>query len=230
MSKKMLWFLMICFLFMMLVVITAVSTKLDFQSGIRQWQNQLDNKIFKMPISLRKFKCSLLSGVNSLIVHCQKGDSILENIQVSPTVQLKKGRIYHFSFMAMADVQHKIKIEIEKSSKTYWESDSILLTSTPSSCGVYDFDCLLTDGSYTFKFMLGGLDSVNVTLDSIVMTMTPDPNYPRPEDAFEICTHSFQGRSLPFRLFIPKRDDSLHRYPIVLTLHGAGERGTNNEI
>ncbi len=36
------------------------------------------------------------------------------------------------------------------------------------------------------------------------------------------------GKSLPYRLLKPKNYDATQRYPLVLFLHGAGERGTDN--
>jgi predicted peptidase len=36
--------------------------------------------------------------------------------------------------------------------------------------------------------------------------------------------------NLPYRLFIPKNYDSKKTYPLVLALHGAGERGTDDSI
>jgi len=37
-----------------------------------------------------------------------------------------------------------------------------------------------------------------------------------------------QGVTLPYRLFIPDNYSPLNKYPIVLTLHGAGDGGTDN--
>lgn len=37
------------------------------------------------------------------------------------------------------------------------------------------------------------------------------------------------GETLPYRLHVPRGYDSKQKYPIVLFLHGAGERGTDNE-
>ncbi len=38
-----------------------------------------------------------------------------------------------------------------------------------------------------------------------------------------------QGDALPYRLFVPKDYDAKKKYPLILFLHGAGERGDNNE-
>ena len=45
---------------------------------------------------------------------------------------------------------------------------------------------------------------------------------------FEARSHSFQGTTLPYRFFIPENYDSTKKYPLVLALHGAGERGSDN--
>lgn len=38
-----------------------------------------------------------------------------------------------------------------------------------------------------------------------------------------------QKESLPYRLFVPARLDPKAKYPLILFLHGAGERGTDNQ-
>jgi len=40
--------------------------------------------------------------------------------------------------------------------------------------------------------------------------------------------HTFLSDSLPYRFFVPEQYDSTRKYPLVLTLHGAGERGNDN--
>jgi predicted peptidase len=38
------------------------------------------------------------------------------------------------------------------------------------------------------------------------------------------------GQSLPYRLFVPHSDDAGTKYPLLLSLHGAGSRGTDNLV
>ena len=40
---------------------------------------------------------------------------------------------------------------------------------------------------------------------------------------------SAKGESLPYRLFLPANYDAKQKYPLILFLHGAGERGSDNE-
>jgi hypothetical protein len=47
-------------------------------------------------------------------------------------------------------------------------------------------------------------------------------------DQFAKATHTFQGSSLPYRIYIPEGNDPNKKYPLVLTLHGMGERGNDN--
>jgi poly(3-hydroxybutyrate) depolymerase len=43
-------------------------------------------------------------------------------------------------------------------------------------------------------------------------------------------SHTYKGTTLPYRLFIPSPYDSLQLYPVVLALHGSGERGSDNLV
>jgi len=45
---------------------------------------------------------------------------------------------------------------------------------------------------------------------------------------FSARSHTYNGRTLPFRLFVPDNYSATQRYPVVLALHGSGERGSDN--
>jgi len=47
---------------------------------------------------------------------------------------------------------------------------------------------------------------------------------------FEKRSHTFKNTTLPYRIFVPEDYDSNKSYPLILCLHGAGERGIDNEI
>lgn len=46
--------------------------------------------------------------------------------------------------------------------------------------------------------------------------------------AFKSATHTHKGYSLPYRLLKPAKIEPGKKYPVVLFLHGMGERGTDN--
>jgi predicted peptidase len=41
--------------------------------------------------------------------------------------------------------------------------------------------------------------------------------------------HNSHGETIPYQLFVPKGCDAAKKYPLILFLHGAGERGSDNE-
>jgi predicted esterase len=47
---------------------------------------------------------------------------------------------------------------------------------------------------------------------------------------FSPHSHTYAGTTIPYRLFIPQNLDTTRVYPLVLALHGAGERGNDNLI
>jgi predicted peptidase len=182
---------------------------------------------------------TLLSGPNSLTVKCTAGGAALDDVIVYQSKTLQKGRFYHMRFMAMASVPHTIRVGIETPSgerQTLWQSDDIPVGTAPERFGAYEFHCMLPDGSYKFKFMIGGRDNVDVHLDSVSMTWVDDPNHLREEEKFTSHRHPYDGHSLPYRLFSPPPvncgpgENCIVKYPLILALHGAGERGTDNVL
>lgn len=49
------------------------------------------------------------------------------------------------------------------------------------------------------------------------------------QENFEYCSYSEYDVEVPYRIYIPA-DYETNKYPVVLYLHGAGERGSDNEI
>lgn len=45
---------------------------------------------------------------------------------------------------------------------------------------------------------------------------------------FQSRSHTFQGFTLPYRLYVPESYDGSEAHPLIVTFHGSGERGTNN--
>ena len=51
----------------------------------------------------------------------------------------------------------------------------------------------------------------------------------QPEDVFQAkIFRAENGKTIPYRLYLPEKLDPSKKYPLVLFFHGAGERGTNN--
>lgn len=65
----------------------------------------------------------------------------------------------------------------------------------------------------------------------VALSFAPAPALAQPSIVarFEVRAHTHDGFTLPYRLFVPDGYDPDVAYPLVLALHGAGERGTDNE-
>jgi predicted peptidase len=110
-----------------------------------------------------------------------------------------------------------------------WEGPLEEVTQTAKVFGPYRFDCRVADGSYLFMLYLGGTDSVTVWIDAVIAEKTDNPDHLRNDEKFEYGIHHFT-ETIPYRLCRPDAFDPTQLYPFVLALHGAGERGSDNEL
>lgn len=61
-----------------------------------------------------------------------------------------------------------------------------------------------------------------------ILVAEEDDDPPNSAQEFEKASFDHGGKTLPYRLLRPKPVDAKVKYPLVLFLHGAGERGTDN--
>jgi len=51
----------------------------------------------------------------------------------------------------------------------------------------------------------------------------------KPEDVFQERKYECDGYTMPYRIYVPKNYDCGEKYPLLVFLHGAGERGNDNK-
>lgn len=56
------------------------------------------------------------------------------------------------------------------------------------------------------------------------------PEIPAEWGVFEKHVFEYKGQKLPYRLLLPEGYNPQEQYPLLVFLHGAGERGTDNEV
>jgi predicted peptidase len=68
-------------------------------------------------------------------------------------------------------------------------------------------------------------------ISAILLLFFIAPAFLRAQDKslFDRGTFIAKGDTLPYRILFPKDFDPAKKYPLILVLHGAGERGNNNE-
>lgn len=175
----------------------------------------------------------LMSGNNYLSVQAISGGTAGSDVVVMQSRALETGRIYQLSFMLQSSKAHTVQAVFEKGTKDavrHWTSPDLVLDGSKQHFGPFEFKSRLEDGSYYLKFLLGGLDDVTVNLDSVFLWMQDDPDHLREGEKFEYRSHTFGETTLPYRLCPPQGYDPAKAYPLVLALHGAGERGDDNEL
>ncbi|MBN2413549.1 carbohydrate binding domain-containing protein [candidate division KSB1 bacterium] len=202
----------------------------EFDDGTRAWRlekNEGATAVFAVS------QDSLLSGQNSLAVTITNGGTEDWHVQVHQTVQIEIGRFYYVSFMARASAAHTLKAlfqEHRDDYTTYWTGPEVKVDETARHYGPFEFNSRVEDNYNKIKFLVGGKDSITVYIDSVVVTSADDPDYYTTVEKFEKRVHTFGETVIPYRLCPPDFYDPNKKYPLVLALHGAGERGDDNEI
>lgn len=75
-----------------------------------------------------------------------------------------------------------------------------------------------------------GILTIEDDLPTITSLAPGDLSYTIPRRApFEKRTFDFEDNNLPYQIMFPRNYDTTDEYPLVVFLHGAGERGTDNE-
>ena len=74
------------------------------------------------------------------------------------------------------------------------------------------------------------MNVIKITVLAVLITVTHVFSQPQIVAMFTPHSHTYNGTTLPYRLFVPQNYDTTQVYPLVLALHGAGERGNDNLI
>ena len=63
----------------------------------------------------------------------------------------------------------------------------------------------------------------------LLLFVIPAYSYAQKNEAFESGSYAAKGDTMPYRVLFPLNFDPAKKYPLVFVLHGAGERGKDNE-
>mgnify|MGYP006278038217 CR=1 FL=1 len=223
------WLLILIFLVSGATAQENLIRNAEFDDGRRYWRilNENDSEItFDFPTD------SVLSGAASARIEITTGGSTPSDVVMYQSLSLEEGKTYRISFMAIADTPRTFRVKFQEGgvlNRTFWQSPELNLGQTSTHYGPFTFKCNV-NASNRLRFELGGLDNVTVRFDSVWVTAEDRPGYVRTVDKFEKRQHTFESTTLPYRLCRPDFYDPNERYPLVLALHGAGERGTDNQI
>ncbi|MBN1481158.1 T9SS type A sorting domain-containing protein [candidate division KSB1 bacterium] len=201
----------------------------EFDQGRRSWSIKAYNDA---QMEATYPTDSLMSGSACCQIDITNGGTNREEVIAAQTLSLLEGTVYTISFMAMANTPRTIVVRFQESgvlARSFWSTEPLELTEKPKHFGPFTFKCGLSANN-RLEYLLGGQDNTTVWLDSVWVTASEIPNYVKTVDKFEKRQHSYAGTTLPYRLCPPDFYDPGKVYPLVLCLHGAGERGTDNQI
>ncbi len=201
----------------------------EFDDGKKYWTVKKENGA-EMTVDYPKD--GQLSGEAYCRITISRGGTGAGDVYLQQSVLLEEGKAYTISFIAMSDLPHTMEVilkETDTLQRTFWQSPRLELGNAPAHYGPFTFNCSL-GANAVIRFLVGGKDNVQVRLDSIWVTAADRPGYVRTVDKFLKRSHTFGETVLPYRLCLPDFYDPTKRYPLVLALHGAGERGNDNQI
>jgi predicted peptidase len=65
-------------------------------------------------------------------------------------------------------------------------------------------------------------------LGTLILLFTINPLVATDVNLFEARIHKFENESMPYRLFHARNYDKSQKYPLIIFMHGSGERGNDN--
>lgn len=201
----------------------------EFDMGRRYWMIRDEDPAeleFDFPSD------STMSGPNYCRIHVIQGGDDEKDAYAMQSVSIDPGTFYTISFMLMADTPCTIRAAFQESGeleRQFWTSPPLELAPEPKEFGPYTFNSRSLDVSNRLVFWLGGKDDMTFGIDAVTVTVEEDPNFVPTVEKFSYRSHTHNGTILPYRLCKPDFYDPQQNYPLVLCLHGAGERGTDNE-
>jgi len=173
-----------------------------------------------------------LSGDNALRLTVTQGGDSFEDVQLQTPCRVELGQIYRISFLARADVECGAMLRLHQRSDqsvVFWSSPELTVGPGTRRFGPFEFKSRQEETSSRITWFLGGSAPCTFFLDSVMVEITRDSSYVFIEEKFEKRVFACGETTLPVRLCRPDFFDPQLRYPLVLALHGAGERGTDNE-
>ena len=115
------------------------------------------------------------------------------------------------------------------------EAQIVALAAADNTFTIND-QAVASGAAYTAKLEVGGnVYALQVTAPdgaakTYTITITKEDIKPVADKFLKLTyTDAETGQTMPYRLFVPEKYDAQQTYPLVLFLHGGGERGDDNE-
>ncbi|MBN1601145.1 MAG: hypothetical protein JW915_06025 [Chitinispirillaceae bacterium] len=63
---------------------------------------------------------------------------------------------------------------------------------------------------------------------AFILTIVVGHAFSQVHNSMQARSYSYSSTTVKYRLFVPKNYDPTEKYPLVVTMHGVGERGNDN--